>query len=262
MTDLSRRALLLGAAATPLATQGCSENPYLGRRQLILISAAEEARLGEEAWQKLQTQTRRSTDQRLTQRLEAIARRVVDGSGATGLNWQFAVFENRQVNAFALPGGRIGVYTGMFSAVQNDAQLACVLGHEVAHVLARHGAERYSQQQATNWGIALVSLVLGLSTPIDPELAARVLGLGAEFGVLLPYSRDHEFEADRLGTHTMARAGYDPREAVRFWEAMTRRGGGAPPEFLSTHPSDDSRIAALRGLTSEVMGVYQQRRVG
>ncbi len=251
---LSRRQMLVSAAAAPLATSGCAENPTLGRRQLILISEASEREMGAKAWADIERRTPRLTDARAVQRVNAVARRVVDSIGAGRQNWEFAVFASREVNAFALPGGRIGVYAGMLSTVQNDAQLACVLGHEVAHVLARHGAERYSHTMAANWGIQLVSMVLGLATDIDPALAARVLGLGAEYGVLMPYSRDHEFEADRLGTVTMARAGYDPNEAVRFWEAMTRASRGqAPPAFLSTHPSDESRIAALRGLVATAL---------
>ena len=164
--------------------------------------------------------------------------------------WEIAVFDDDAVNAFALPGGKIGVYTGLLDLAENQHQVAAVIGHEVAHVIARHHAARVSSQLATQLG---VSVAAG-STGVDP----RVISMGADLLLTLPHSRRDEAEADQLGLQYMARAGFDPRQSTELWQTMARQGGGRPPELLSTHPSPSSRIQDLRNLMPRVMPLYEQ----
>lgn len=259
---LDRRAfvgLSLGALATPLA--GCQYNPELGRSQLMLVSDDQMAALGDQAWKEIRSTSRRADDRAQRRRLETIGTRIADASGETHRNWEFEVFEG-PANAFALPGGKVGFFTGIFPYASNDAQIANVMGHEAGHIHARHGAERLSQQIGVSLTTgALAAMLAGTSTDSRSSQAlVGVLGAGMTFGILLPYSRRHEFEADNLGVRYMAQAGYDPRESPRFWENMTRasRQRGKPPEFLSTHPSDEARIAEINGLMPNALGIYQR----
>ncbi|MGD8875104.1 MAG: M48 family metallopeptidase, partial [Gammaproteobacteria bacterium] len=159
-------------------------------------------------------------------------------------NWEVVVFNDSDANAFALPGGKIGVYTGLLKVAENQDQLATVIGHEVAHVLARHSNERVSQKFAVEQGLSLISAIANPQSGTGQTLMG-LLGVGAQYGVLMPYSRIQESEADILGLDLMARAGFDPRESTRLWINMGRAGGGQPPEFLSTHPSHSTRISDL-----------------
>jgi predicted Zn-dependent protease len=161
-----------------------------------------------------------------------------------GGNWEVVVFNDSDANAFALPGGKIGVYTGMLKVAENQDQLASVIGHEVAHVLARHSNERISQKFAVEQGLSLINAIANPQSGTGQTLMG-LLGVGAQYGVLMPYSRIQESEADILGLDLMAKAGFDPRESTRLWVNMGRAGGGQPPEFLSTHPSHSSRISEL-----------------
>jgi predicted Zn-dependent protease len=174
-------------------------------------------------------------------------------------DWELVVFKDDSVNAFALPGGKIGVYTGMLKVASNQHQLASVIGHEVAHVLAQHSNARMSQQQLTRLGIVATSVALADRVDSKTQQAAILaLGLGAQYGILLPYSRKHESEADMLGQELMARAGFDPREAVNLWQKMAQKGGATPPELLSTHPAPATRIQQLDAQVSRYMPLYQQ----
>jgi predicted Zn-dependent protease len=173
-------------------------------------------------------------------------------------SWEVVVFEEESANAFALPGGKIGVHTGLLDVATNQHQLATVLGHEVAHVLAEHGNERVSTQLATQGGLELIQAISGPASPTK-NAALAALGLGAQVGVLLPFSRAQESEADTIGLELMARAGFDPRQGPVLWENMSRQGG-QPPEFLSTHPSGDTRIRSLEAQVPEVMPVYERAR--
>jgi len=166
------------------------------------------------------------------------------------------------VNAFALPGGKIGVYTGLLSVAENPSQLAAVMGHEVAHVLARHGNERVSQQLAVGETMGLIEgwLSSGGGGGTGQQAAMALLGVGAKVGILLPFSRAHESEADAIGKTLMAKAGFDPRESVTLWQNMGRAGNGGPPEFLSTHPSHDTRIRDLQAGMDVAMALYEESR--
>ncbi|MGC4071093.1 MAG: M48 family metallopeptidase [Nibricoccus sp.] len=178
--------------------------------------------------------------------------------------WEFVVFQSDQVNAFALPGGKVGVYTGLLKLVSSDDELACVMGHEIAHVTSRHGAERTSQNYAIA-GIATIAEVGMEAKNVDPEKRAMLLGaygLGATVGYALPFSRLHESEADAVGLRFAAGAGYDPRAAVSFWQKMAKSSAGSqkPPVWLSTHPSDEQRIANLQKLAPQYVPLYENAK--
>lgn len=238
-------ALLRGLAVIGLLAAGaCAYNETLGRNQLLFVSSGQMAQLASSAWTDLKKQEKISTDPKYTSRVNRVAPKIIQAAGGNPAEWEVQVFQSDQLNAFALPGGKIGIYTGILDIMENDAQIAAVMGHEVAHVNFNHSGERYSQSAAAQTALGVGAAAAGSS---QTGLAAvQALGLGAQYGVLLPFSRKHELEADKFGVRYMARAGYDPEEAVKFWEKMSASKKGAPPEFLSTHPSDATRIAQLK----------------
>jgi predicted Zn-dependent protease len=237
---------ILPFAIAALALCACAYNPELGRQQIAIVDDASLERAGEQAWSQALQQSKVSPDRAANARVRAVGQRVVEAAGLGGRPWDYAVFEGTSPNAFVLPGGHVGVTTGLLKLVDNDDQLAAVIGHEAGHVVARHAAERQSQ----NLTSSLVLGVLGAATG-SPETARAISSYGsgaAKYGFLLPFSRKQELEADRLGVDFMQRAGYRPREAVILWEHMQAQGGASStPQFASTHPSDASRIAALQG---------------
>jgi predicted Zn-dependent protease len=182
---------------------------------------------------------------------------------AQQFQWEVTIIkDDKTANAFALPGGKMAVYTGIFPMAKTEAGLAAVMGHEVVHALARHGAERMSQGQLTNTVLQVAGAAIGLSggNPLLGQATMAALGAGAQVGVLLPFSRKHESEADYVGILLAADAGYDPRESVALWERMGHAsGGGGQSEFLSTHPSHDTRIEQLKEWMPEAMAIYQKR---
>ncbi|WP_293677334.1 M48 family metallopeptidase [uncultured Phenylobacterium sp.] len=243
---LDRRALLCGLVAGALA--GCSDNAQTGRRQLAFVPDGQLATMADQAWAELLSKTPVSSDAALGQRLASVAEPLARASGRKDLTWEFVVFDSPELNAFVLPNGKVAVFRGMMEFARDRAELGAVVGHEVAHILARHPAERVSQQLATQVGVSVAQLVFGGEDGENAELVAGVLGLGATYGVLLPYSRTHELEADRVGVELMRKAGMEPLGAVRFWERMIahHERQGAPPEALSTHPADARRLAHLK----------------
>ncbi|MDN3554546.1 M48 family metallopeptidase [Halomonas maura] len=242
-----RLALLLLAF---LALAGCEKTPT-GRSQLALVPDALMAKLGGDTFGQLRERQPVAGDAALNRRVECVARAVVAAARrhypgvAMPDAWEVVVFDDPSPNAFALPGGKIGVNAGLLQVAQTPDQLAAVIGHEVGHVLADHGNERLTQQL----GIQAVLLVVGLFSEgeVGQEPLLQALGIGARLGIALPFSRTHEEEADLMGLEIMAEAGFDPRQSVTLWRNMAKAGGGQPPEFLSTHPAHDSRIAALQG---------------
>lgn len=245
---LSRRTLL-AALASGAALAACSENPATGRSQFMLVTDEQLAQLSAQAWRDLKAQTPVSGDSAAQKRLEAIGRRVVDASGLTSLNWEFVLFDQPEINAFVLPGGKVGFFRGLFDLAGGDDEIAAVMGHENGHVVARHAAERLSQQLAVQAGVSVVAAILAGSEDIGAyaDEIAGALGMGLVYGVVMPYSRKHEFEADGLGVKLMSRAAYDPNGATRFWKKMiaTSEGRPKPLAWLSTHPADDARLVAL-----------------
>jgi predicted Zn-dependent protease len=204
------------------------------------------ASMGVAAYDKMKTEMPQSSDGGANRYVRCVAAAItaeIEGEHAQ-TRWEVTVFEESSANAFALPGGKIGVHTGLLGVARGQDQLATVLGHEVAHVLANHSNERVSTSFATQMGLDLVQTLSGAASPTQQQLLG-LLGVGAQVGILLPYSRVQESEADLLGLDLMGRAGFDPSQSVELWKNMARAGGGQPPEFLSTHPSHDTRIQDL-----------------
>jgi predicted Zn-dependent protease len=252
---------------------GCETNPYTGRHQLLMTSVSDEMKMGAQAYTQVRNDPKvhLSQDPKEIEPVKRVAGRIIDSAKrskyaemAQQFQWEVTVIkDDKTANAFALPGGKIAVYTGIFPVAKNEAGLAAVLGHEVTHALARHGAERMSQGQLTNAALQVVGAAAGASgvNPLLSQGAMAALGAGAQVGVLLPFSRRHESEADYIGILLAADAGYDPRESVALWERMERMsGGGGPSEFLSTHPSHGTRIEQLKTWMPEAMAIYQARQ--
>lgn len=244
----------LAGLSLALAVAACAQAPVTGRQQLILLPESQDAQMGLQAYQQIKEESRISRDAELNRRVQEVGRRIAAVSQHPEWDWEFTLFENDEPNAFALPGGKVGVHTGLFRVAQNDAQLATVIGHEVAHAIARHGAERMSQGLLAQ-GLGAIALGTGVN-PQVVDLAAQA----ATLGVILPYSRTQESEADHLGLLYMAQAGYDPREAINLWQNFNAFGGDRPPEFLSTHPAPGTRIDRLQELMPEALEVYERSR--
>jgi predicted Zn-dependent protease len=248
----NRRRLLGGLAALPLAgaLAGCSENAATGRRQFVVVGEDQMAALAVDAWRDMRRQYPAARDPALTRRVETVGRRIADVSGLTDVEWEFVAFDSPESNAFVLPGGKVGVFRGLLDAARDDDELAAVIGHEVGHVAARHSAERLSQQLASQAVIGVVAAAVSGSGEYGQyaDEVAAALGMGVTVGVILPYSRRHELEADDVGLRLADQAGYDPTAAVRFWTRRIAESAGdrAPPEFLSTHPADRERLERLR----------------
>lgn len=245
-------------AALLVLVAACSEVPFTKRSQLILISADEEAKLGAQAYREVLAKEDVVRGGRSVDVVRRIGERLAAVSGKPDQDWEFSVIDDpKQVNAFALPGGKVAVYTGIFPVARDSDGLAVVMGHEIAHVIARHGAERMSQGLAAQLGANVLGAAVGGSPSGNLILAAY--GLGAQLGVLLPYGRTQESEADRIGLILMAQAGYDPREAIGFWQRMSSASGGkgGPPEFLSTHPSHATREQQIREWLPEALRHFE-----
>lgn len=251
---------------------GCETNPYTGRKQLLMTSVGQEVQMGAQAYAQVKSdpKMRPSQDPREIEPVKRVVARIVEAAKrskyaemAQQFQWEVTVIkDDKTANAFALPGGKMAVYTGIFPMAKTEAGLAAVMGHEVVHALARHGAERMSQGQLTNTVLQVTGAAIGLSggNPMLGQATMAALGAGAQVGVLLPFSRKHESEADYVGILLAADAGYDPRESVALWERMGQAaGGGGPSEFLSTHPSHDTRIEQLKEWMPEAMAIYQKR---
>ena len=237
----------------------CTTSPT-GRQTLKVFSGAQMSQMGITAFDELKKDTPISRDPRAQAYVRCVAdaiTREIQTPGAPR-SWEVVVFQDESANAFALPGGKIGVHTGLFRVARNPDQLATVIGHEVAHVLAGHSNERASTQLATSGALEALKALAGPASPAKSR-ALAVLGVGAQVGVLLPFSRAQESEADVLGLDLMARAGFDPRQGPALWENMARLGG-QPPELLSTHPSSATRIQALRQRVTTALPIAQQAR--
>ena len=243
----------------PLAflVTACATSPT-GQKQLRLFPDQEMSTMGIAAFEQVKKDTPETTDPRILGYIQCVASRVIEQTG--NANWEVRVFESPQVNAFALPGGKIGVYTGLLDVATNQDQLAAVIGHEITHVTAEHGNARVSAAYATQAGLELAQVMAGAPTPQKQQLLG-LLGLGAQYGVLLPYGRAQETEADLLGLDLMASAGFDPRAAVELWRNMaTVSGDKQPAAFLSTHPSHEDRIRRLNERMPEALALYETAR--
>lgn len=253
-----RRAALPALAIFLIA---CATVPVTGRSQLLLLSERAEVQMGLDAYRQILAKAKLSTDPALNERVAGVGRRIAEATGRTDYQWEFKVIEDKQVNAFCLPGGKVAVYTGILPVTRDDAGLAAVLGHEVAHAIARHGGERVSQGLLVQVGLAATQVALSRNDPATVRQVTVLLGAGATVGLVLPWSRQQESEADHLGLIYMAKAGYHPSAARDLWVRMDEaaRGRGAPPEFLSTHPSAATRIRQIEAWIPEALQYYRPR---
>lgn len=237
-----KKVSLLVSIAAVVGLSACAYNESLGRNQFLIVDDGALIQQSNAAWAETLKSQKVSTNAAQNERVRRVGGRIVQAAGLAGRSWDYAVFEDASPNAFVLPSGQIGVTTGLLKLVQNDDQLATVLGHEVGHVVARHAAERYSTQSTTGLVLGAVQSRAG-----DYSQAVGALGgMGAQLGLLLPFSRSHELEADRLGVDYVAAAGYKPSESIALWRLMAQQRQSGTPEFASTHPSDQTRIAALQ----------------
>lgn len=240
-----------------LPATGCSRVQETGRKRIMLISSSQEQALGAQAFQEVLAEEKVSDDLKATAIVDRVGRGIADAADQPDFQWEFKLLESPEANAFCLPGGKIAVYTGILPLAANEAGLAVVVGHEVAHAVARHGGERLSQQMSVDILEQLVAVGLRDSSPMIRQGALQAFGVGTTVGVMLPYSRRHEMEADQIGLLYTARAGYDPREAIPFWERMAAAARTRPPEFLSTHPGVERRIEQLREMMPEALKAYE-----
>ena len=235
----------------------CATSPE-GRKQLKLIPKDQMDAMGIQSFEQLKQQTPLTKDKNIEQYVLCIANKIIPyvKQNPDPSQWEVKVFEDEQANAFALPGYKIGVYTGLLKYAKNQDQLAAVMGHELAHVIANHSNERVSSQMATQTGLDIASAILGGTQDNNSAMIMAGLGLGVQYGITLPYSRSHESEADLIGLQLKAEAGFNPEESVPLWVNMSQ-AGSAPPEFMSTHPSSDTRIKQLKERIPKVKPAYQ-----
>lgn len=241
--QMSRRQLIVGLAAGTVTA--CVTNPETGEQQFIIVSDSQLTQMATATWDDAVAKGPISHDPARNARLKTMGGRIAKAANRGNQNWQYAVFDTDEKNAFVMPGGKVGFYRGMMDFTDNDDQLAAVMGHETGHVTARHAAARYSQQVAAGVGLTVANVALSQTDWKHKQEIAAVLGAGVTFGVILPFSRKHELQADKLGVDYMYRAGYQPKQAVKLWEKMAAAGGSRTPEFLSTHPSPETRIREL-----------------
>jgi metalloendopeptidase OMA1, mitochondrial len=267
--------LLFGAYFAYYYFSHSNEASFTGRKQLLDSSAQEEAALGLQSYREILSQSNVVTSGPLPQQVREIAQRLVeaapkvekylaDSAGVpattdwSAFNWEVSVIQSDEVNAFCLPGGKIAVYTGIVPVAANNDGLAAIMGHEIAHALLRHGGERMAQQKLVQIGSIAATMSTGEMDPQQRQMVMAAIGAGAQYGVLLPFSRSHESEADRVGLLLSAAACYNPEEAPRLWERMAALGRQKPPEFMSTHPAEGTRITQLQSWMAEAQQIRQQ----
>lgn len=252
----------LAALAFLSALAACKTTPYTHRRQLVLVGAGEEKQLGMTSYQEALSKAKLSTDAAAVAMVRRVGARLAKAADKPDFQWEFNLIDDpKTVNAWCLPGGKVAVYSGILPVTQDENGLAVVLGHEISHALARHGAERMSQGLLAQLGGAALSVALADRPEQTQQLAQQAYGAGAQVGVLLPFSRAQESEADHIGLILMAKAGYEPAGAVEFWQRMAAQkkggGGGGLERYLSTHPPDEQRVAAIRKELPEAMRYYR-----
>lgn len=250
---MKKTLLLIGAA---LVFSACQSVPYTKRSHLILVSAAEEKKLGIDSYRQALAEAKLSSDSAATAMVRRVGQRLAQAAEKPDFEWEFNLLEaSKTVNAWCLPGGKVAVYTGLLPVSRDEAGLAVVMGHEIAHALARHGAERMTQGLMAQYGGAALSVVLSDRSGAAQKMAMQAYGFGTNVGILLPFSRNQESEADHIGLILMAKAGYDPRAAIGFWERMAQATGGGGQgvmdRYLSTHPSNSDRINKIKSALPE-----------
>jgi len=263
-----RQTQAVGIVALILFVIGCATVPITGRRQLSLLPTSQVLELSFSGYRQMLSESTLSSDKEQVAMVRRVGQRIANASDqflrdngmaaeVKNYKWEFNLIEeDSTVNAFCMPGGKVAVYTGILPVTKTETGLAVVMGHEVAHALANHGNERLSQGLMQQLGGVALEVALANKPQQTQSLAMMAYGVGSTVGVMLPYSRTHESEADHIGLILMAKAGYDPREAVPFWERMNNMGGGRPPEFLSTHPAPERRIADIQKELPEALKYY------
>jgi predicted Zn-dependent protease len=247
----------------------CTQVPMTGRNQFIAIPSSEINALGIDSYNQVVKQEGLSSNNEYINQVRRVGVRITAAvetflqqndleSRIQDYQWEYNVLASKQLNAFAMPGGKIAFYEGIMPVCQDDNGIAVVMSHEIAHAIARHGNERMSQALLVNMGGIALSEAISTQPQMTRELAMAAFGVGAQVGVMLPYSRLHESEADELGLYFMALAGYDPRKAPEFWTRMMGEGGERPPEFLSTHPDPETRIKDLNNHMDKAMQYYEE----
>jgi predicted Zn-dependent protease len=266
---IQRLRLVLIAGALPVALAACAKVPLTGRSQLHLIPSSEMMAMSAQQYGEFLKTNPPSTNaqgtaqvQRVGVRIQHSVERYLTDHGLAArirdYHWEFNLVESKDVNAWCMPGGKVVVYTGLLPVAKDDAGLAVVMGHEIAHAIAEHGSERMSQQMLAQMGGVALSQAIKTKPAQTQQLWMGAFGAGAQYGVLLPFSRTQESEADHLGLIFMASAGYDPHTAVTFWQRMSQASGGqAPPEYMSTHPSDATRIRKIQEELPEALQYYK-----
>lgn len=253
-----------------LSLTACSRVPITGRSQINLIPGSSMLSMSLQQYDQFLKENKLSTDQEQTQKVKRVGAKIQNSveryfaagglsEHLAGYKWEFNLVEDKQVNAWCMPGGKVVVYSGLLPVAKDETGLAVVMGHEIAHAIAEHGNERMSQGLLAQLGGVALSTALATKPALTQQLWMTAYGAGAQYGAILPYGRLQESEADQLGLIFMAMAGYDAREAVAFWERMAaQKGGQSPPEFLSTHPSDATRIANIKKLIPKAMEYYKK----
>jgi len=243
---------------------GCTKAPITGRDQFILITPQQEMQLGYQSAKQILASQRISSDPQKNSMVKRVGKRIAQATEQyykPNFQWEFFVIDNdKEANAFCLPGGKVFVYTGIFKYIDNDDELATVMAHEIGHALARHGAERLSRGQlAQMGGQVLQAAMVGQGNPQNTAMVMQAFGIGTQLGVMLPHSRTQELEADHIGLVLAAKAGYNPQAALTFWQKFSQ-SDKTPPEYLSTHPAPANRILRIKKLIPKVMPMYQQSR--
>lgn len=235
----------------------CVALPETGQKKLFLTSVSQENELGEEGYKDVLSKSKLANKPPTYPILQRVGTRIAHATGNRDFDWQYNLIESKELNAWCMPGGKIAVYTAILPYMKNEAGMAAVLGHEVAHAILRHSGQRMTEQLGTQLALGAIGVSLSNSPYRDQLLGA--MGAGATVGIMLPFSRGHETEADTVGLRYMAEAGYDPREAIAFWERFSQgTAGGAPPEFLSTHPGGATRIKNIKSKMKEALALYQR----
>lgn len=258
-----RGSLLSAFASSLLFLTSCQVVPETGRHQLILMSASQEMQLGLSSFEKIKKETPRSRNAAQQAMVDRVGKRIAAVANLPGAQWEFVLFESPQANAFCLPGGKVGIYTGILPITKDETGLATVMGHEVAHAVARHGAERVSEGMLWSAGGQALGGSIEKYSPQTQALIMGAYGVGTQVGRQLPHSRSQESEADRIGLIYMARAGYDPAAAVSFWQRFQsyneKQGGASTPWFLRTHPLNRTRIKQIQSWLPEARAQYKPR---
>lgn len=255
------KGLLIIVNAVVLVSGCATHQSPTGREQTLLFSSQQMSQFGDSSFAELKQQEKVSHNKVVNRYVDCVANRIIRALPGQSLPWEVVVFDSEQVNAFALPGRHIGVYSGLLDVAANSDQLATVIGHEIAHVLANHSNEQVSREQMTDVGVQLVDVALGAGGIEDKSLYMAALGLGVQVGYILPYGREQEFEADIIGVQLMASAGFDPGQSVELWRTMAKTDGEQGPELLSTHPSHEQRITQLQQMQLKAQPLYEANRV-